>query len=231
MVKFWSGNISLEYSYNICIFVRYIYKQILMPSRDRIRRKRNNDVIPHPDEFYQSEKGDTVKSYDGKVELDARSVDLAYHLNLLGARKEDIAFVFGVDTETLNRWRKRFPEFDKAFRRGGLIADAKAAFVAYQVATGEYEQEVEEPRKNDNGEWEIIRYTKRYKPDKSLLIKWLASRQPETWSDKSKTEHSHTVTHKNINEIKMEGFTEQERELLFKSMDRQLNEVRDNNQN
>lgn len=52
---------------------------------------------------------------------------LAYRFRLLGLSMEEMAEEFEVNRSTINDWRKKYPSFDSAIKRGGVAADAEIA--------------------------------------------------------------------------------------------------------
>ncbi|MBV8043316.1 hypothetical protein [Pluralibacter sp.] len=62
--------------------------------------------------------------------------EMALRLCHLGLTDAELGLMFGVDERTINRWKKRFPEFCLSIKRGKLVADAKVADALFQKATG-----------------------------------------------------------------------------------------------
>ena len=181
-----------------------------------VKRKRN--ISPDSDESLHLQQEEIST---GEVGVTDRMVFEVQRLCYIGLTDQKIAEYFGVTPMTMRRWRKKFPNLDRAVKNGREVADAEIANALFEKARG-YEMEVEEPRKNDEGTWTIVTYTKRYPPDTKAAIKWLSARQPENWSENKKVDHSHTVTTKNINEINMNGFTKSEKDTLFKALSQQV---------
>lgn len=60
----------------------------------------------------------------------------ALKLALLGAKDEELADFFGVDVSTINRWKKKYPEFCESLKKGKDIADSNVASKLYNRAIG-----------------------------------------------------------------------------------------------
>lgn len=113
------------------------------------------------------------------TKYDKRFVQQVYELSLLGLTEEEKAKVFGVTLTTLKTWRKLYPEYEDANKRGGVVADAKVATGLYQRAIG-----YEHPETLVHvylGKAIKTRVTKRYAPDVQAAAQWLHNRQAARW--------------------------------------------------
>jgi transposase-like protein len=116
----------------------------------------------------------------------------AGELALMGKTNPEIAHALGVTAETLNQWRKQFPEFSDAIKGNKDQADSVVVASLYQRACGyEYTEKSErvEPEKGTT----ITTTIKQVAPDVTAQIFWLKNRQPKDWRDKQQVEHSGTV--------------------------------------
>ena len=110
----------------------------------------------------------------------------------LGAIDEDLAQAFEVDIRTINRWKKRYPEFAKALKVGKDEADAKITASLYKRAVGMKKKTIvkktivavdkfgnTQPAKVETTETEedVI-------PDVGAICRWQNNRQPDLWKDK-----------------------------------------------
>lgn len=115
--------------------------------------------------------------------------DQAEKLCRLGATDRDLADFFGVDVATLNRWKKRHPEFCESLKKGKEVADAEVADRLYKRACGYSHKDTKfatfEGRITDREE-----YDKHYPPDTIACIFWLKNRRPDLWRDKIGHEYS-----------------------------------------
>ena len=57
-------------------------------------------------------------------------------LSLLGATDKEIADFFGISEQTVNSWKKRYPEFLESIKKGKQIADSNVASKLYNRAIG-----------------------------------------------------------------------------------------------
>lgn len=107
-------------------------------------------------------------------------VEQAYQLTLLGLTLEEIARVFDVDYQSVQRWKEAIPEFRDAIKRGGAIADGMVTSSLFQNATGHAGEKIF----YDHQSGEIVRAGTRHKPDPVSAIFWLKNRQPHIWRDR-----------------------------------------------
>lgn len=107
-------------------------------------------------------------------------VEQAYRLTLLGLTLEEIAKVFDVDYQSVQRWKSDIPEFRDALKRGGAIADGMVTNSLFQNAIGIAGEKVfYDPKAG-----EIVRAGITHKPDPVSGIFWLKNRQPHIWRDR-----------------------------------------------
>lgn len=106
----------------------------------------------------------------------------AYRLCLLGQTDAGLAFFFGVDERTINRWKKQYEEFSISVTRGKTIADAEVALSLYRMATG-YTYRTE---KLFHHRGLIIRasITVVVPPSVQAAMYWLRMRNPTKWGDR-----------------------------------------------
>lgn len=126
---------------------------------------------------------------------------MAYKLCLLGCTDEQLSDFFSVSVATINNWKKEFPTFYNAVRRGKLAADAEVAKALYKRAIGykftettfervDFKEVIE---KATNAEIMQDIYKKKIvvkdlAPDVGACINWLKNRQRDLWSYKNETE-------------------------------------------
>lgn len=110
---------------------------------------------------------------------DAVYPDQARKLCLLGATDIELADFFDVSEQCLNRWKKKYPEFGAAIKKGKMIADAKVATRLHQRACGYSHEDV--IATNYKGDVTLTPVTKHYPPDTSACIFWLHNRQRDKW--------------------------------------------------
>ena len=116
----------------------------------------------------------------------------AGELALMGKTNPEIGKILGVTVETLNQWRKQFPEFSEAIKGNKDQADAPVVKSLYQRALG-YEY-TEISVKEDPERGTITTTTiKNVAPDVTAQIFWLKNRQSKDWRDKHDIEHTGNI--------------------------------------
>lgn len=108
----------------------------------------------------------------------------------LGLTQAEAAENFGVTATTLQRWIDLHPEFEHAWRSGGIEADARVARALYLKAMG-FRKKAEKIF-FDGKRGTIVRavYSEYYPPDTRAAELWLQYRQRERWSRKDEAQSS-----------------------------------------
>lgn len=109
-----------------------------------------------------------------------------------GMTDREIALELEVHLKTIYQWKKKYPKFKEALQIWKYIADQKVERSLYERATG-YDFVEEKLWCNQNGEVTRVETVKHVPPDIKAIIFWLKNRQPDTWKDKTETEHSGKV--------------------------------------
>lgn len=122
-------------------------------------------------------------------------VGVAYKLALAGYPDTRIAAHFGLKQtnqsgDPLNRWRRRFPEFDAVMTRGREVARGEVAASLHERAIGYSHQAVKifPPRKAGD-EPVIVPYVEHYPPDTNAAMFILTNREPDLWSNRTEVVH------------------------------------------
>ena len=105
-----------------------------------------------------------------------------------GLTDEQIAHNIGITTTTLYDWKKKYPKFTDAIKRGKEVVDRIVENALLKSAMGyKYDEVVKERIYNpETGESEMVevkRTTKDVAPNVTALIFWLKNRQAEKWRD------------------------------------------------
>lgn len=105
-----------------------------------------------------------------------------------GLTDEQIAHNIGITTTTLYDWKKKYPQFTNAIKRGKEVIDIMVENALLKSAMGyNFDEVVKERIYNpETGESEIVevkRTTKDVAPNSTSLIFWLKNRQPAKWRD------------------------------------------------
>ena len=103
----------------------------------------------------------------------------AYRLCLLGAIDEELAEFFHVTEQTINNWKRDYPEFFESIERGKLSADAEVAEALFKSATGQHI--ITEDRLVGG---QLVTITKQIPPDVAAQRLWLFNRRPNQWKNK-----------------------------------------------
>lgn len=113
-----------------------------------------------------------------------------------GYTDKEIAATFKINSLTLYRWRKKYPEFCSATKDWKVEADAKVERSLYERATGYSHKAV----KMFQFEGEVIKeeYTEHYPPDATSMIFWLKNRKRNEWRDKTEVDANVNYSAKNI---------------------------------
>lgn len=107
----------------------------------------------------------------------------------LGATDKEIADFFEVHEDTINQWKKRYPEFSVSIKRGKTIADMEIANKLFKRASG-YEF-VETTKERKRGQLIVTKeVVKEIAPDPTSMIFWLKNRQKDKWRDKQHFDHT-----------------------------------------
>jgi hypothetical protein len=105
-------------------------------------------------------------------------VQQAYQLCVLGAIDRELASAFAVSEQTINTWKKKYPDFLESINRGKLFADALVAHSLFMSALGSHIM-VEE-KETING---TLKTTRTIPPNFNAQWFWLKNRQPKYWKD------------------------------------------------
>ena len=122
-----------------------------------------------------------------KSEYRIEYADQALKLCLLGATDKELAEFFYVSEQTLNKWKKDYPEFLESLKKGKNIADANVASRLYNRAIG-YSCKATKFATSEGKITDSKEYIEHYPPDTTAAIFWLKNRQPEKWRDKKEVD-------------------------------------------
>ena len=128
--------------------------------------------------------------------FDNSYIDLAFRFCLLGATDGELAAHFNVARSTISLWKKQYPEFSDAIKKGKKPADAVVAHALFERARGATWIE-EAAIKCKTVEWidghkietervEVVQLHKAAPPDTTACIFYLKNRDKEHWSDVQK---------------------------------------------
>lgn len=121
---------------------------------------------------------------------------------LLGATDIEIADLFGISVGALSKWKRKYPDFAEALRRGKEVANAEVASKLYRRAIGYTFTEV--TKRTVGGKEQETVTQKHLPPDVTACIFWLKNRDKNRWRDKHETEHTGNVTYNNLTDEELE---------------------------
>lgn len=123
-----------------------------------------------------------------KTSFKQEYIQLAENYALLGATDAEIAEFFSVSEQTLNSWKKKFPQFLESLKKGKAVADSNVAFKLYNRAIG-YDCKATKIVTYEGKVTDQVEYVEHYPPDTTAAIFWLKNRQPGKWRDKKEVEN------------------------------------------
>ena len=122
-----------------------------------------------------------------KSEYRIEYADQALKLCLLGATDKELSEFFSVSEQTLNKWKKDYPEFLESLKKGKNIADANVASRLYNRVIG-YNCKATKFATSNGKITDSKEFIEHYPPDTTAAIFWLKNRQPEKWRDKKEVD-------------------------------------------
>lgn len=100
----------------------------------------------------------------------------------LGATDEDLAILFGVKKQTINNWKKRYPEqFFAPIKEGKSEIDDQVEQALLSKALGGVKTKEKKLKVNPDGSQEKTVTEKESQPETMACIYWLNNRRPGKW--------------------------------------------------
>mgnify|MGYP001005082616 CR=1 FL=1 len=99
-----------------------------------------------------------------------------------GMTEHQMAIALGLTRETINQYKKAWPEFSDAITKKAN-ADGDVERSLWERANG-YEYEEVKTEKDNKGYMKTTKVKKFMPPEPVAMIFWLKNRQPEKWRDK-----------------------------------------------
>ncbi len=144
------------------------------------------------------------KHGSGITKWNSNKVEEGYNLSLLGMSDSEMARVWGVAVQTVDLWKKLYPDFKNALKRGKSPANALVAAALFRKATGFWEEE--EVVKIYKGELLKETVRKYYPPDTEAIKYFLSSREREKWSHRTEVVN----TNINLTRINLSDYSEED---------------------
>lgn len=113
-----------------------------------------------------------------------------------GLIDEQIATNIGVSYSTFKEWKKKFPDFSAALKKGKDVVDREVENALYKSAIGFIYEEETVTNAGD-----VVLVKKYSKPNTTAQIFWLKNRKRNQWTDKSEVEVAGTVVFANESDI------------------------------
>ena len=107
--------------------------------------------------------------------------ELAFTFCSLGASDTDLAKIIGVSKSTINRWKKRKPDFWDSLKRGKMLACAKVASALYKRAIGYETTEIKTYFNAQNEIYRIEEVTLWVHGDVRAMKLILETKYPQFW--------------------------------------------------
>lgn len=110
-----------------------------------------------------------------------------------GLTDEQIADNLGIAASTIYEYKKKYPEFSEALKKGKDIADAQVVNALFKTATGfTYYEDIA------TATGDVVQAQRYAKPNTTAQIFWLKNRQPDKWRDKTEVKADITIPTINI---------------------------------
>jgi hypothetical protein len=98
-----------------------------------------------------------------------------------GLNGVQVAQKLGISFQTLNEWRKKFPELAEALKTSREEADSAIENALYKRAMGYDYEETEVTVSADGKSRRVKRVKKHMPPSVAAQVVWLANRNPKNW--------------------------------------------------
>ena len=133
---------------------------------------------------------DCPKSKAGRpTKFKEEYIKQAAKLCSLGAMDRDLADFFEVNEDTINEWKKVYPNFSESLKQAKVDHDTREVESSLLKRAKGFTRTVEKPTKFGT---ELCH--EEIAPDTTACIFWLKNRDPNRWRDKQDIEHSGGVT-------------------------------------
>jgi len=151
-------------------------------------------------------------------------------VGMYGARNKELALYFDVAETSIDYWIKNFPEFERVVKRGRVAIGMKVAKALVAKAIGYSHPDTHYtngkikttyPDGTIEERTEVIKtpIIKYYPPDGYSANKYLTIMFREMWAENNQVNinhnHSGSITHRKIEEIKIEELSKEEQDILF----------------
>lgn len=104
-----------------------------------------------------------------------------------GLTDDQIAHNMGINTSTIYDWKKKYPDFSNALKKGKEVVDRLVENALLKRALGYSYEETKLVHSDKDGD-KIEKTVKEVVPDTTAQIFWLKNRKPKDWKDKQYVE-------------------------------------------
>jgi len=104
-------------------------------------------------------------------------------LTLIGAIDEQLADFFGVTIQTIENWKKKYPEFLEALKRGKARVDDEMERSLHHRGRGYSHPSVKIFYDTKRKKVVKVPFMEHYPPDTAAAFIWLKNRRPQQWRD------------------------------------------------
>lgn len=117
-----------------------------------------------------------------------------------GLIDEQIANNLGISVDTFYKYKKKYPEFSEALKKGKEVSDYEVENALFKKATG-YIIKLNKQKVTKDGD--IINITEEMymQPDTTAQIFWLKNRRPDKWRDKVELNNENEKTLEKLDEV------------------------------
>lgn len=117
-----------------------------------------------------------------------------------GLIDEQIANNLGISVDTFYKYKKKYPEFSEALKKGKEVSDYEVENALFKKATG-YIIKLNKQKVTKDGD--IIEITEEMymQPDTTAQIFWLKNRRPDKWRDKVELNNENEKTLEKLDEV------------------------------
>jgi hypothetical protein len=116
-------------------------------------------------------------------------IEQAIKLCQFGHTDPELAEFFEVHLQTINNWKRKYPEFLDALKAGKEVADQRVERSLYARAVGYNYEAVKIFMPAGRSKPVYAPYTEHVPPDVTAGIYWTKNRMPERWRDQQQIDH------------------------------------------
>lgn len=142
--------------------------------------------------------------------------DKAYKMALYGLSEKQMYEVLDIKVNTWNKWKRDFPDFQKAIDDGRIHANFEVAHALYKRAVG-YERDENHISVTPKGQVVVTPTKKYFPPDMKAVQMWLTNKSRGLWhvTHHHKVEHAGEIRHRQ-EQVDLRDFSTEELKILKK---------------